>query len=862
MGDPKRPRRNLFDEIGGWIAGSEPTSPQGAEAQRTPTEVANAPAPLRSARRRFAQLFWIVGTIFALLQLVFSTLDLANRTVSTFVAWSRFLIPALFMILIATEIYYAVRPDRRVGRRAPLIALALTVAIGAAWGGWILYQAVRPPKAVTVLIADFEGRQAKRGVDWGDRIYAEVNDQVDRLDLGDRVEVQRAFEAFDSPEQARKLGDSRKATMVIWGKYDDVSVWPRFELLRTAKRFESRLGPPPEELADFDLYLRSGPQEMAYIVAVVLGLVRYADADYGAAENLFTAALQNAPQESELLGQEVPRFYRAAARFAGTAPEDRPMAGIVADLEEAVRMKPDFWQAHWNLALAYSDYCTPTLTLDAALAEAGKVRDLKPAAADSNWLLGLVYERRGELPEARAAYEQAVRDDPGHAGAQEALGKVLDALGDAAAARQAYDQALVLRQEAVRKPGKAPAGETPPDPVEALDAEGYAFLNAGQYDRAVETFTEVLRRRPDDAKYHRHLGNAYYWQGKTEAGKPSAGLDKAIAEYERARQLAPRDSLLLTVLGGAYEEAGNAEAALEAYGAAVASAPCDDEALFLLAAQFDTMGREAEAGTAFHKLVELNPKQAAGWHWLATDAFARQDYAAAAQAYRTAAALEPGSADLYYGLGASLYALKDYAGAEDAYRQASTLAPDDAPSLTGWADSLARLGRTGDAIAAYERAVQLAPDYLSWLSLGLLYEKAGRYADAATAYDRGGELRPEDAVAPAASGRMRQRLGDYAAAVADYERALQLDPENASYWESLARNYAAASRPDDALKAAEKTLERNPKSAVAYLVRAGVYEERGDLDSARADYRQALALAGDNAGVTNLAQSALGRLGD
>jgi tetratricopeptide (TPR) repeat protein len=861
MGGTNRPRRNIFDEIAAWLAGGEGASPSG-EGQPAPAESGGHASQVRAARRQFAQLFWILGTVFALLQVFFSTLDLANRTVASFVAWSRFLIPAVLAVLAATAIYYAVRPGHAVTRKRALIALALTVAIGAAWGGWTIYQAARPPKAITVLIADFQGRQAKKGVDWGDRIYQQVKDQVARLDLGGRVEVQRVYQAFDDAEQARKFGDSRKATIVLWGWYDDINVRPRFELLQTAKEFESGLGPPPKDLTDFDLYLRSGPQEMAYIVAVVLGLIQYSDGNYATAENLFTAALNNAPTDSSLLGQEIPRFYRAAARFVGKEPASRPMAAIVDDLKEATQLKSDFWQADWNLAIAYSDYCTPTLTLDAALAEAEKVRELKPDAAESYWLLGLIRERRGELPEARAAYEQAVALDPSHVESVEALGKVLDAMGDNAAAGEAYREGLELRQQDASGSPAAQKDAASQDPVEKLDQLGYAYLNAGQYDRAIATFTEVLGQRPDSAKYHRHLGNAYYWQGRTEDGKPSTGLDKAIAEYETARKLDPRDSLLLTVLGGAYQEAGRPDDALDAYRAAVVASPCDDEALFLLAGQYDTVGRKADAEAAFRKLVELNPRQAVGWQWLATDAFQREDYAAAAEAYRTAASLEPDSSDIYYGLGSSLYHLKDYAGAEAAYRQAKTLAPDDAATLAGWGDSLAKLGRTGEAIAAYERAVEAAPDYLTWLSLGLLYEQAGRYAEAASAYGKAAGIQPNDALAHSAAGAMRQRIGEYTAAAQAYEHALQLDPENAAYWEALALNYAALARSADALKAADETLKRNPGSATAHLVRASVYEERGDRDKSREDYRQALALSGNNPGIAQLAQAALQRLGE
>jgi hypothetical protein len=225
MSDEKQPRRNVFDEIAAWLAGGEQQPPPG-EGQPASAEGGGSGSQVKAARRRLAQLFWILGTIFALLQVFFSTLDLANRTVASFVARSRFLIPAVLVILAATAIYYAVRPRHSVTRKRALIALAITAAIGAIWGGWTLYQEIRAPKAVTVLIADFQGRQAKKGVDWGDRIYEEVKDQAEALALGERVDIQRVYEAFDDSEQARELGDSRKATMVLWGKYDDIRRWP------------------------------------------------------------------------------------------------------------------------------------------------------------------------------------------------------------------------------------------------------------------------------------------------------------------------------------------------------------------------------------------------------------------------------------------------------------------------------------------------------------------------------------------------------------------------------------------------------------------------------------------------------------
>jgi len=477
-------------------------------------------------------------------------------------------------------------------------------------------------------------------------------------------------------------------------------------------------------------------------------------------------------------------------------------------------------------------------------------------------LLGQIRSVREEWPEAETAYRQALQRDPTHADAQEGLANALEKQDRADEATLAYQRALELRQEAAQNPPKKGKGATPEAQAEAQDKLGYAYLKAADYDQAIALFQDALAAQPDNATYHRRLVNGYYWQGKPDPLAPSAGLDRAIAEYETARGLDPYGSLLLTVLGGAYEEAGRPEDALAAYEAAVKAAACDPEAVFLLAGQYDKMERPADAEAAFRRLAELDPDQAVAWQWLATAAFVREDYAAAADAYRAGVAAAPQDSELQYGLAASLYHLEDYAGAEAGYRQAVALAPEDALALLGWGDSLDRLGRTSEAITAYERAVALAPDYLSWMSLGLLYEKAERLDGAAAAFGEAAAIRPEDALAHAAHGRLLQRLGQYETAGAAYELAVRYEPANASYWEALMLNYAALNRGDDALRAAAETLARNPGSALAYLVRGGIDEDRGDRQAARAAYESALALAGENDALKQWAEAALERVGE
>jgi tetratricopeptide (TPR) repeat protein len=493
------------------------------------------------------------------------------------------------------------------------------------------------------------------------------------------------------------------------------------------------------------------------------------------------------------LGLEVAHFYRANTRLLGYDRVYVPVDGIVSDLQEAIALKPDFQQAHWNLSLVYLDYCNPALAIDEALAEAQKVRELRPADADSYWLLGQIHAEREEWQQAEDAHRQALRLDAAHADAQEGLAKALEQLGRGDEANRAYSLALVIRQKAAEDAGSGSTGDaTSEDPAEVQDRLGYAYLNAGQFDHAIASFEEALRLQPENAEYQRHLGNAYYWQGEPDLDSPSSQLEQAIDAYEIARSLDPADGLLLTVLGGAYNEAGRPEDAMRAYEDAVRVAPCDDDAWLLLASQYDSLGRSADAEAACQQLVLLNPRQSVGWQWLAASAYLQGDYSAAAGAYRSGVEAEPQSPALYYGLGVSLYYLGEYEEAEKAYRQAGVLAPDDMLILTGWADTLAALGRMVEAVAAYERAVEHEPDNpYYWEALALGYAALGRPEDVLRAAEETLRNNPDSALAYFLRAGVHEQSGDQEEAQADYQRALdrasQDDPLSQMAEEALER---------------------------------------------------------------------------
>ncbi|MCC7355705.1 MAG: tetratricopeptide repeat protein, partial [Anaerolineae bacterium] len=531
-----------------------------------------------------------------------------------------------------------------------------------------------------------------------------------------------------------------------------------------------------------------------------------------------------------------------------------PIDAVIGDLQEAITRKPDMYQARWGLAIAYTGYCTPTLALDAALAEAQEVVRLRPGDSKPLWLLGQIYADRKEWDKSADAHRGALRLDPENADAHVGLGKALEKLGRENEAKAAFARAVEVRQ-------KVAAGK-PKDPALVQDELGTAYFFVAQYDQAIAAYKEALRLSPNNPEYHRHLAGAYYWQGKPADGGPSTKAAEAIAEYETAIRLNPYDSLARSILAGVYREIGRDDDALREYQEALRLFPCDADGIFLLASQYDKMGLQKEAEETFRRLTPRAPAMAFPWQYRASMAYSREEYAEAVENYRTGLRADPEDPNLHYGLGNSLYALGRYEEAEAEYRLTIELLPEDAPSYAAWGDALAKLERRAEAIAAYQKSLQLdSTAYLTWLSLGLQYELAQNWQEAEKAYAEAVKLQPDDALSRSARGQMLQRLNRLDEAVREYEAAVTLDPGQWIYRESLALLYAALNRPDDAVAAAEATIKLKPDSALAHLIIAGVSEDKGNKERARAEYELALRYVGENAGLKKLAEDGLKRVG-
>lgn len=685
----------------------------------------------------WANVLGIAAAIIAVLQWILTIFEFVSRPIAILATVLPFVVILALSLGIGFSIYTVLRPGSPRQRRLALFSLGILALAGAGWGGWQAYEATRPPKGIRILIADFDGSAASRRIAYDRQIYERVQAELVRLGLDDEVEMLRVFETFPDSETARAAGESEKATLVIWGWYDDAGVRPHFELPRTFERYQTSLS-EVSYLENFDLNISGSAQEMAYVTTLVLGLIYYEERDYPNAASLFEAAIENAPAQTATVGLDVPYFYKANALFY----QHRAVQEIVTTLKKAVEINPELWGAHANLALAYKEYCDPYRRLDLALEEAQIAQSLKPSDPYSYQLLGEIYSALGQGEEAAQSYEEALVLDPESLDGHRWLAEVYQNLGREEEAAAQFALAEKLSQEKL-------ASEAA-DPSAIHLGLGHLYYSQARYEEALAEYQETVKLLPQDVDLHLNLGIVYLFLER---------IPEAMAELERARELAPHYYSVHEWLGWAWQEQGELEKAIAEYEEALRLQPCSAYAHQNLAGIYFNQEGFHQAISHYQKAIEIDPQDVDSHYFLGVALYLDGQYPEAEDAFLEALARDPNYADAHYLLGLIYDERGEYEAAARELQEATRLNPQDAEAYARIGLVYFSMGQLGEAAAALQNSLSLDPtNPFTHYDLGLVLESLGDVQGAITAFESaifyGGDQEEIRALAEAALARL------------------------------------------------------------------------------------------------------------
>jgi tetratricopeptide (TPR) repeat protein len=247
----------------------------------------------------------------------------------------------------------------------------------------------------------------------------------------------------------------------------------------------------------------------------------------------------------------------------------------------------------WSDTIAkYPDSDRANNNLGNALLKAGDVREaiahyqaavrLRPNYAEAHYNLGNGLQRTGRTREAIAHYEQALQANPNMPDAQTALGIALEEAGRGDEAVAHYEQALRLD----------------PNYADAHNDLGLALSKAGRLPEAIAQYEQALQINPALPDVHNNLGNALRAVGKAQ---------EAIAHYEQALRLKPDYAAAHNNLGNALREADRLPEAIAQFEQALQLNPAVPEVHNNLGTVLLMVGRTPEAIAQFEWALRLNP---------------------------------------------------------------------------------------------------------------------------------------------------------------------------------------------------------------------------------------------------------------
>ncbi len=407
--------------------------------------------------------------------------------------------------------------------------------------------------------------------------------------------------------------------------------------------------------------------------------------------------------------QAEPHFY-SGLLYIGPPWNDAARAR--KEWEKATALNPSYFEAWVKLGQHYSQYNE----LDRAIEAYNKALAINEKDAAVHYYIGLLYEVKGNWPEAEKQYRRAVELQPGLINARTRLAEAIKRNGGKP------EDMIAQALEAVKLAPKS---------VEAWVELGNIYLSRSQYDDAIKSFETAIKVKGDSAEafYGRALG--LQAKGQTdpalrdvnEAVRLRANwiealslqaslltakgqLDEAAKSMEKARAIDPNNPTLLSQTGTIAELKGDGDGAIKAYEASLKVSEPQAEVHFKVGRMYFQRRNFPVALSHFQRTRQLNENYEHIDYWLGrTLAFSGAN-GDAQKALEQAIKKEPNFVEAHYELG-SLYGIigkLDLAMAQ--FDEATKLQPAFGLAWLGKAQVLEQLLRGPEAKAAYQQAAK------------------------------------------------------------------------------------------------------------------------------------------------------------
>jgi len=490
-------------------------------------------------------------------------------------------------------------------------------------------------------------------------------------------------------------------------------------------------------------------KELEKAVALKPGSVR---AQFNLAEAYAASASHGPAKQIEQLRKVIslsPDFARAHVALGKALLREQKADEAVTELQEATRLDPQSGEAHYQLGLAL----TRAGRQSEATAEVQKGRELSAAdERNQNAALDIAEGRaaldKGELEQASAKFQHAIKLQPDSAPAQHYLGIALQKQGDAAGASAAFEKAIELN------PG---------------DRFARSALDRLQLpDGPKSTIAAELVESPKSTASLDDPGEVKKYEGYIREGK-FAELEPLLADY-------------------------------------VTRYPQSDWGWYALGYTQFAQKKLGPSIQSLAKSLQLNIANAEAHKILGRDLMLIGRFDAAKMEFDQGIHYDPASAELRYNLG-KLYSMQDdWENARKEFEQALRIDPFYLEAVDALGLSQEALGQEASALKNYEEAVALNEKRKGtftspYVNLSAYYNRTENSPKAAEYADKAIQLDANCDPAWFQKARAAERAGDLQGAVSALNTAISINSRASAYYYVLAGVYRKLGMKDDSKKA-------------------------------------------------------------
>ena len=532
---------------------------------------------------------------------------------------------------------------------------------------------------------------------------------------------------------------------------------------------------------------------------------------------LMGGRFDDARARAEALLQKDARDVDAILLRANAMAALRDPAGAMAQIEDALKIRPDSSQVYVNLG------AVRMRSGEATQAEAAfrQAIALEPSSVDAKLALANFLWAAERAPEAESTLKDVLATDQQHLLANRMLGVLYITTGRVNEAEQPL--------KTVADVSKTPAAR--------LQLADY-YLGAGRTKEATDLLTGLSSTPATAAEAEMRLAALDYTQKRpTEA---HTRLDALLARL-------PSYSPALVMKAQWLAQENKLDEALVRAKAAVAADPQSAPAHFALAIVQDRRREYADATKSYGEVLRLNPRAVAAQVQLSRLGLRTGDTASAVRFAEEAKQTQPASVDARLAVARGLVAAGDLARAATEIAQLLEQAPDNAGVHAVNGRYLARSKQIPAARQAYQRALELSPGFLEALSGLTSLDLSDRNTAQAIA-----RLEAEIARQQPTSGALFVLLAQAHRVARDapkeeqaLRQAISVDPRLPDAYALLAEFYLRYKRIDEALAEYEGIVKRDPSAVMARTMVAMLLDQQGKREEAKKAYAAAVSGSGN-----------------